>query len=233
MSGGVDRTHGRTLGQRLAFFAMHLGSVAVCAWLVLGDGVATTGSWFGAEWTVATPERAQLLLAVTALYCARHGITLFYLLQRRVTWGEAIGLGVFMIPMEVGFVLLGCGVAGAHPLGWLDVVAVGLVAVGSYLNTASEVQRKLWKARPGSKGHCYTEGLFRYSMHVNYFGDVLSFSGWAILTATWWTFPLPVLMTALFVFVHIPGLDAYLAEHYGDEFTAYAARTKKLVPWIY
>jgi hypothetical protein len=29
------------------------------------------------------------------------------------------------------------------------------------------------------------------------------------------------------------GLDAYLAQHYGAEFTAYASKTKKLIPYIY
>lgn len=232
-TGGVDRTHGRSLAQRSAFLALHLASVAVCAWLVLGDGVATAGGWLGFDWAIATRDRGLLLVGVTALYCGRHAVTLFVLLQRRVSWSEALGLGLFLIPLEVGYCLLGCGVAGAHPLGWLDTVAVGLVLVGSYLNTASELQRKRWKAQPENKGRCYTGGLFRHSMHINYFGDVLSFTGWTALTATWWTFPVPLLMTALFVFVHIPGLDAYLARRYGDEFADYAARTKKLVPGIY
>ena len=36
-----------------------------------------------------------------------------------------------------------------------------------------------------------------------------------------------------FVFGNIPMLDAHLAEHYGQEFTAYARRTRKLVPFVY
>jgi protein-S-isoprenylcysteine O-methyltransferase Ste14 len=35
------------------------------------------------------------------------------------------------------------------------------------------------------------------------------------------------------VFLNVPALDRYLAERYGEEFQAYAARTKKLIPFVY
>ena len=41
------------------------------------------------------------------------------------------------------------------------------------------------------------------------------------------------MMTLMFVFYHIPALDRYLADRYGAEFSAYAARTAKFVPGIY
>jgi protein-S-isoprenylcysteine O-methyltransferase Ste14 len=40
-------------------------------------------------------------------------------------------------------------------------------------------------------------------------------------------------MTLIFVFFIIPRLDKYLAEKYKDDFKEYAAKTKKLIPWIY
>ena len=36
-----------------------------------------------------------------------------------------------------------------------------------------------------------------------------------------------------FVSVNIPMLDAYLRKKYGDQFDAYALRTKKFVPYVY
>ncbi|MDH4021106.1 MAG: DUF1295 domain-containing protein, partial [Xanthomonadales bacterium] len=115
----------------------------------------------------------------------------------------------------------------------LDLFALGLYLSGSYLNSASEVQRKLWKKKPSSKGHCFTGGLFRYSMHMNYFGDVVLFTGWSLLTATFWTLGLPLLMLLMFMFVHIPPLDEYLAERYGEEFAVYRVRTKRLIPLVW
>ena len=114
-----------------------------------------------------------------------------------------------------------------------DIIGIVLVVIGSFLNTYSELQRHWWKQKPSSKGHCYTEGLWKYSMHINYFGDSLLFTGWIMLTATFWMAWLPLLMTAGFVWFHIPSLDAYLADRYGEEFKAYAAKTKKLIPFVY
>ncbi len=112
-------------------------------------------------------------------------------------------------------------------------LAVLLVLFGSFLNTGSEVQRKWWKRDPANKGHCYTGGLFSWSMHINYFGDTVLFLGWCLLTLNWWTLTLPVLMAFSFIFYHIPGLDSYLEERYGDEFVEYSKKTKKFIPLVY
>jgi len=70
-------------------------------------------------------------------------------------------------------------------------------------------------------------------MHINYLGDSIQFTGWAILTASLWAFSIPVLMTCLFIFYHIPPLDKYLADRYGAEFKTYAGKTAKFLPFIY
>ena len=105
--------------------------------------------------------------------------------------------------------------------------------VGSYLNSFSEIQRKWWKKNSANKGHCYTEGLFSYAMHINYFGDIVLFTGWALFTYHLFTLALPLLMGIMFVFIHIPPLDHYLSQRYGNEFNEYAKKTKKLIPYIY
>ncbi len=234
-AGGVDRSKGRSNAQKLGFYGMHALAIGICAWLVFGGGTATLGGWLGRQWSVTAPQRATVVFAAAALYFVRHGITLFYLIVRKVTWSEGMGLGIFMILQEAGFCLLATGIVSSanRPLGWLDAIAGLLVLIGSYLNTASEVQRKWWKANPEHKGKCYTEGLFAHSMHINYFGDSVMMLGWALLTGVWWRLALPVLITAGFIFVHIPGLDAYLEDRYGEPFKQYAAKTKKLIPFIY
>jgi steroid 5-alpha reductase family enzyme len=192
-------------------------------------------SWTGqtVEWT--DPLRARILLFCCVIYLLRHGITLFYLLARRVEWGEVFGLAVFFALFEIGLLLVGGGVFRDSPiaLSWLDVFALVLYLSGSFLNSASEIQRKLWKEDPSNKGHCYTGGLFKYSMHVNYFGDVVLFTGWSLITATLWALGLPVLMLLMFMFLHIPPLDEYLVGRYGDEFVTYRSKTKRLIPFVW
>lgn len=221
-AGGVDRTHANSHTEKVTFAVLHAGALAVAGWIAFG-------------WALPDGPRAKLLFAVAALYFARHMVTLFVLLKRRVGYDEALGLAGFMLLFEAGFVLLGGGIlrAEAIPFGWLDAVALGLVLSGSVLNTGSELQRWAWKRNPANRGHCHTEGMFAWSQHINYFGDTVLFTGWALLTASLWALLLPLLIGLSFVFYHIPALDAYLADRYGDEFRAYAARTARFVPFLY
>jgi steroid 5-alpha reductase family enzyme len=115
----------------------------------------------------------------------------------------------------------------------VDAVGALLYVVGSYVGTASEYSRHLWKTRPENRGHLYTEGLFRYSRHINYFGDLLLFCGFAVLTRQLWTGIVPLVMGLNFVLFLIPAQDSYLATRYGVEFDDYSRRTKKLVPLLY
>ena len=235
ISAGVNRTHGRSLPQKWAFTIGHFAIVSICAWLIFGNGWATLTDATGKPMALSDLPRAQVLLACAFIYWLRHGITLFYLLARKVEWSEVLGLLGFIAVLDIGLLLVGGGAFRQNPidLGWLDLLAAILFVFGSYLNSFSEIQRKWWKANPANKGHCYTQGLFSHSMHINYFGDVLLFAGWCLFTYNYWTLAFPLLMAAAFVFFHIPGLDSYLADRYGKEFQAYAANTKKFVPFIY
>ncbi len=222
-SGGVDRDHDQSLGPKLAFFTLHAGLVIVCIWLAFGRF----------DW--ADPLRAKVLAGCALLYFLRHVLTLFVLLKRRVEMSEVFGLTVFMAVFEIGFLLLGAGALSdtATPFRWLDWVGIAMVIIGSFLNSGSEIQRWHWKKKPTSKGKCYTEGLFPYSMHINYFGDSVLFCGWAILAASLFAWPVPIFIIASFVWFHIPALDAYLAKRYGKDFEIYAAKTAKFVPFLY
>ncbi|AKI00001.1 Protein of unknown function (DUF1295) [Hoeflea sp. IMCC20628] len=222
-SGGVSRDHDRSFPQKLTFALIHGCIAALCLWLAFG----------AYDWL--NPMRARLLAFCAVLYWARHCVTLFVLLKRQVALSEVFGLLLFMASFEIGFLLLGAGILDdtPTPLGSMDWVALALVLLGSGLNTASEFQRWKWKKQPAAKGHCYTEGLFGYSMHINYFGDAILFTGWAILAASIFAWAIPIFVTAGFVLFHIPALDKYLAARYGAEFERYAASTAKFIPFIY
>ncbi|MBL90574.1 MAG: hypothetical protein CMH56_02010 [Myxococcales bacterium] len=232
---GIDRTHDASTVPKIAFCLFHFLSLLLCVWIVRGEGTTLIGAWLGQERVSQNVHRGSLLLGVAALYWVRHAVTLFYLLVRKVAWGEVLGLSCFILFFEVGLCLVAMGLWGTAPstFGLLDGFALGLVLSGSFLNTGSEVQRKWWKRDPNNEGRCYTGGLFAWSMHINYFGDTLLFTGWCLLTGAWWTLSLPLFMALSFVCFHIPGLDAYLAERYGEDFQAYSRTTKKFIPFIY
>lgn len=233
--GGVNRTYERSIAQKWAFSLGHLVIVLICVWIVYFNGLGKISDVLGKSWTLVDTTRAKILLACAFLYWFRHAVTLFYLLQRKVNWSEVWGLLGFMAFFEISLVLIGGGAFRDYfiQFGFLDVVAFVLLVLGSYLNSFSEIQRKWWKRDSQNSGHCYTERLFSYSMHINYFGDTVLFTGWCLFTYNYWMLVLPLLMGGMFVFFHIPSLDAYLAERYGKEFNDYSKRTKKFIPYVY
>ena len=207
--------------------------ICITFWYSLG---VFTAAWF----TFSAPEgstppgnlgRQVVLLSCAVIYVIRAAVTLFVFVKRKIPWWEAAWGGGL-----IGFVLfafLSEGFRTAQPLELVDVVGSLLYLTGSYLGTGSEYSRHVWKARPENQGHLYTEGLFQYSRHINYFGDLLLFGGFAMLTRQAWTGVVPLAMALSFVLLLIPAHDAYLASRYGAEFDDYARRTKKLIPLVY
>ena len=231
----VNRAHGKSVAQKFVFFLGHLTIILFCIWLALFHGWESIGSFFAKDFVLIDSGRAKLLLTCAVFYFIRQAVTLFYLLQRKVDWSEVFGLLAFFAFFEVGLLLIGGGTFRDYtiPLGYLDLFALALLLLGSYLNTYSEIQRKWWKQSPENKGHCYTEGLFSVATHINFFGDTILFVGWCLFTVNLWALGLPLFMAGTFVFFHIPNLDRYLATRYGKEFVDYATQTKKFIPYIY
>lgn len=212
-----------SIGPKLAIVGWYVLCAALAAWFALLAPTALRGD--------GDSGRQVALLACVILYIVRAAHTLFAFVQRRVPWWEAAWGGSIIGCVLFFFLLTGLRVS--EPLGLVDACGVLLYVVGSYLGTASELSRHLWKARPENRGHLYTQGLFRFSRHINYFGDLLLFAGLAVLTRQLWAGMVPLGMGLNFVFMIIPAHDAYLASHYGAEFERYAARTRKLVPLVY
>lgn len=175
--------------------------------------------------------RDLLILACSLMYWGRSSFGMYVLLKRRFHWSEALPVTSLFVAFHLGFAYLGSLTSAA--IGPWDVVACGMYVLGSYLNTGSEYSRHVWKKDPANKGKLYREGLFRYSMHINYLGDSILFTGFAMLTMSYWAYLVPAVMTLGFIFQHIPALDAYLAERYGSQFEEYAQSTKKFIPYVY
>ncbi|QJA00223.1 DUF1295 domain-containing protein [Leifsonia sp. PS1209] len=181
--------------------------------------------------SVASPARAWLVVAFSLVYVLRVLVTTYVTVQRPVTCAEAglVGGWMFVIHATMGFV-------AAHVSAVLDgwtVLGVVLYVFGSWMNTNSELQRRAWKARPENAGHLYTRGLFRWCRHPNYLGDTLLFTGFAAVTGSWVALVIPAIMAAGFVFAAIPALDRRLQEHYGEEFLAWAAKTRRYIPLVW
>ncbi len=221
----------RAIAPRLLMTVIHAAAVAATGWLLLGGGLEAVRAHWGTGWNLASPLRRWLLFAAALVYFLRVLATTFITLKRKMGWGEAVLIAAWVFLIDVLFAVLG----GTHPraTGLVATLGVTFYAVGSWLNTGSELQRKGWKDRPENAGRLFTGGLFRYAMHINYFGDELLFTGYALITGRVWALLVPLLMLAGFLFFNIPELDRHLRAHYGAEFDAYARRTRSFVPFLY
>lgn len=113
-----------------------------------------------------------------------------------------------------------------------DVVALILNVFGSIYSLSYEMGRFWWKAKPENKGKLHTIGLARFCIHPNYFGDLFTYSGWALATGTSCNLSTPLLMIWMFAYFVMPNSDAYLAQRYPTEFPAYAEKTATLIPFF-
>lgn len=222
--------YGKSIAQRVAM-AMAVGACVGLAWWLLFGGTAIVSAWFRQSWTVGDDLRRICLAVMLTIYFGRLLLTQFVFLKRAVRWSEAF----MIVPWVLCIYLLLAIAGGTNPAPFGVIAGIGsiLFAVGSWMNSYAEYARHVWKLRSENHGRLYTLGLFRFSRHPNYLGDVLSFSGLCLVSGRWMTIVIPSIMLAGFVFANIPMLDAHLHDHYGAEFDQYAAKTSKLIPFVY
>jgi len=175
--------------------------------------------------------RQIIIISCFLIYFIRFTIGMFVFLERKIGWFEG-GLVSFLF--FIMFTLFGTA-AGSRPepIGILDIVGIILFLSGSSINTLADYQRFAWKSKSENKGRLYTVGLFKYSMHINYFGDGICYFGLALIALKLVCILISIGIVLNFVFLQIPLLDDHLSRKYRNDFKEYAKQTKKLVPFIY
>jgi protein-S-isoprenylcysteine O-methyltransferase Ste14 len=223
-------TYENSAVQRVAM-TMAVGSCVGFAWWLLLGGTGFVGAWLGRSWTLGDDARRIFLAVMLTVYFVRLLLTQFVFLKRAVGWSEVL----MIVPWVLCIYLLLALAGGTNPAPFEVVAGVGaiLFVLGSWMNSYAEYARNVWKRQPENRGRLYTLGLFRYSRHPNYLGDLISFSGLCLVAGRWITIVIPSIMLAGFVFANIPMLDSHLHDHYGAAFDEYAARTSKLIPFVY
>ncbi len=220
-----------SLEQKVTLAALHFTILLLVLWLLFFNGVDSVAAIFGFPVASGNETRRIIIMFGGLVYFVRLLFTEFVFINREVKWSEALTIALWLFIIYMTFSFTG----GTNP----NVPAVPfytgvvLYIIGSFINTISEYQRYRWKKYPENKGKLYTGGLFRYSRHINYFGDVVLFTGFAMLTGSVYPFIVPAAMMVLYVVVNIPLLETYLQERYNGEFDKYAKSTKKFIPFIY
>lgn len=147
---------------------------------------------------------------------------------------QAIAVAVIMLP--VSYLL---GRDSAPDFGFWAIVGVAIWSIGLVIETAADAQKSSFKGKEENRERFITSGLWRYSRHPNYFGEMLVWWGlflYAVPFLHGAAFAVaigPVFLTLLLLFVSgIPLLERSAEAKYGDDpaYREYKRRTSILVP---
>jgi len=181
-------------------------------------------------WRLHYSTQAHLIAAFGAIYIVRLNVMSRWILQRELALEEVTFVILIWVPSIMGSYVI----AAKDGISSVALLAASILyLLGSYLNTYSELQRKIWKRHPSNKGRCYMIGLFSWSRNINYFGDSLLFTGWAIATGNWVNSWAPIVMSLTFYFYHIPEKETYLTTRYAKDWPTYVKHTPyAFIPFI-
>lgn len=122
--------------------------------------------------------------------------------------------------------------APSAALGALDLFGVLVWLVGFTFESVGDRQLKEFVMNPKNKGHVMQSGLWKYTRHPNYFGEVTQWWGiWLIAVAAGGilTVVSPLTITLLILFVSgVPLLEKKYAGR--PEWEAYKKRTSMFIP---
>ena len=147
---------------------------------------------------------------------------------------QAVTVAVVMLPVSY---LLDRG----HPSGFGGWSVAGSLIwlVGLVVEAVADAQKAAFRAKEENRGRFVASGLWRYSRHPNYFGEMLVWWGVFVYTvpvlsgAAFAVVLGPVYLTLLLLFVSgIPPLERSADERYGNDpaYRDYKRQTSILVP---
>ena len=221
----------KSIPQKIVIHLLEIFILWLSYWILFQNGGNWCEKYLHIQNASAGIERRIIIFIFNILILLRLAFMMFVLLKRRIPWMESVSVPFAFAVYFIGFPLFVLPVSASIDV--LDYFAIALFVFGCVLNSGGEILRYEWKRKPENNGKIYTKGFFKYSRHINYFGDVLWVVSYAIITKNWYSIIIPILLFIFFAFYNAPKLDKYLKQKYGADYDKYAERTKMLVPFIY
>lgn len=197
--------------------------------------------------------RSLILFALVAVWALRLGSFLFIRVKQDGSDGrfDAIkphfwrflmawtlqGLWVFLT-LSAALAAMTSGAPG--PLEPIALAGVLIFATGFVIEVVADRQKRAFRQNPAHAGRFIQEGLWSWSRHPNYFGEITLWIGIFLIAAPalvgwqWLTVLSPLFVIFLLTRVSgIPMLEARARKRWGDdpEYRAYLERTSVLIPW--
>jgi steroid 5-alpha reductase family enzyme len=165
--------------------------------------------------------------------------------SRYAAWREAWGqwfvprsyAQVFLLQgalmVVVGYPFIHAGLYPEAAFTLFDVAGVVLWTIGILIETWSDRDLRRFTTDPANAGKVLERGLWRYSRHPNYFGEVVQWWGVGIVLLAvpygYLALISPIVLTILILYVSgIPMLESHLMKNPG--YRDYARRTSKFFP---
>ncbi|MFN2304590.1 MAG: DUF1295 domain-containing protein [Anaerolineales bacterium] len=124
-------------------------------------------------------------------------------------------------------------------LGWLAIIGLLIWVFGFFFELVADVQKSQFKANPENKGKFIQNGLWSWSRHPNYFGEIVIWIGVAIIALpvlkAW---ALLMLISPLWVIIQLtlisglPQLENKADQRWGgqEDYERYKKNTPVLIP---
>lgn len=120
-------------------------------------------------------------------------------------------------------------------LGFL-YVGIAVWVFGLLIESIADYQKFSFKKKTSNKGKFIQVGLWKYSRHPNYFGEMLCWIGFYLVAGVWlWGLVSPLYIILLLLFVSgIPLLEKKADKVWGKdkEYQRYKKDTSILIPWF-
>ncbi len=141
--------------------------------------------------------------------------------------------GVFLLIIALPIVLV--NLSDRPDLTPLDFLGIGVWCIGFVFEAVGDNQLRRFKKRPENKGKILTTGLWKYTRHPNYFGEVVLWWGIFLCALSvqngWITILSPLLIS--FLILRVSGVTMLEKRYAGHpDFEAYAKRTNAFFPWL-
>jgi len=203
---------------------------------------------------LSTPvdARSALLLGLVVVWAARLGT---FLLRRVLRAGKDVRfdrikrsftrllltwtLQGLWVSLTLAATLAAITTSVRRPLGIPAFVGLVLWLAGFGLEVLADVQKKRFRSNPVNRNEFIRTGLWKWSRHPNYFGEILLWMGIALISAPvlsgwqWATMISPVFVALLITRISgVPMLEKRADEKWGgrDDYQTYKRTTSVLIP---
>jgi steroid 5-alpha reductase family enzyme len=198
--------------------------------------------------------RSIVLLVLVVIWAGRLGTFLFRRIQKAgkdarfddikvsfIRFLNAWTLQGLWVTLTLSAALAAITTMKRKELGLCTLIGFLVWAFGFGIEVTADAQKSRFRADPENKGKFINSGLWAWSRHPNYFGEIVLWIGMAIIALPvlrgwqWVTLISPVFVTLLLTRISgVPILEKRADEKWGgqEDYEAYKERTPVLIPWL-